>query len=105
MLAAALSPMPAAARDRHPRPFMLMNLGPAAVVSVELSAAGRGQYGASLIGRIELPAGSALHLTPPSRMDCRADLRIRFEDGRTDERAGEDLCRTQHIIRVSSAPR
>jgi hypothetical protein len=70
-----------------------------------LTFAAAALYGPALIGRVELPAGSALHLTPPARMECRADLRIRFEDGRTDERAGEDFCRTQHIIRVSAAPR
>jgi hypothetical protein len=84
---------------------MLMNVGPEAVVGVEISAAGQGQYGPSLIGRIALPAGSALHLTPPSRLDCLADLRIRFADGRVEEHAREDLCQAQRVLRVPSAPR
>ena len=84
---------------------MLMNVGPQPIVSVEASAAGLGQYGASLIGRVELPAGNALHVTPPSRLPCRADLRIRFADGQVEDRAGEDLCQAQRILRISSALR
>ncbi len=84
---------------------MLMNLGPEAVVGVELSAAGQRRFGPSLIGRVELPAGNALHLTPPARLDCLADLRIRFADGRIEEHAGEDLCQAQRILRVPSASR
>ncbi|MBR0660758.1 hypothetical protein [Neoroseomonas oryzicola] len=93
------------AQDRRPHPFMLMNLGPEAVVGVELSPAGEQRYGPSLIGRIELPAGSALHLTPPARFDCIADLRVRFADGRVEEHAREDLCQAQRVLRVPSAPR
>ena len=55
--------------------------------------------------RIELPAGSALHLTPPARFDCLADLRVRFADGRVEEHAREDLCQAQRVLRVPSAPR
>ena len=96
---------PTLAQERRPHPFMLMNLGPAPVVGVELSPTGEQRYGPSLLGRVELPAGSALHLTPPSRFDCVADLRIRFADGRVEERPREDLCQAQRVLRVPSAPR
>ncbi len=104
LASALIIPALAAAQDRRPRPFMLMNLGPATVVGVEISAAGQGQYGHSLIGRVELPAGSALHLTPPSRLDCRADLRVRFDDGRVEDHPGEDLCQPHRLVRVPSPP-
>lgn len=97
MLAAA----PALAQETRPRPFMLMNLGPAAVVAVEIAAAGGGTFGSSLIGRIALPAGNALHLTPPAGSACRSDVRVRFEDGRIAEYPGEDLCQAQRVLRVA----
>ena len=99
MLAAA----PALAQqDPRPRPFMLMNLGPAGIVAVEISPAGEGQYGPSLIGRVELPPGNALHLTPPSRSPCVNDLRIRWSDGRAEQRAREDLCQAQRVLRLAT---
>lgn len=97
-----LGALPAAAQD--PRPFMVMNLGPATIVALELSPPGQGQYGPSLIGRVELPPGNALHVTPPPRGGCHGDLRIRFADGRVVDRAREDLCQAQRVLRVSSAP-
>lgn len=100
-----LAVAPASAQDQQARPFMLMNAGPGIVVSVELSAVGQGRYGPSLIGRIELPAGNALHLTPPSRSDCLADVRIRFADGRVEERPSEDFCQAPHVLRVPATPR
>jgi hypothetical protein len=81
---------------------MVMNLGPAVIVALEVSAAGQGQYGPSLIGRVELPPGNALHVTPPARGGCLNDLRIRFSDGRIEERAREDLCQPQRVLRISS---
>jgi hypothetical protein len=97
--------MPAAAQDQRPRPFMLMNLGPAIVTAVESSAAGQGRFGVSLIGRVELPPGNALHVTPPAGQGCLADLRIRFSDGRVEDRARLDLCQPgQRVLRVPSPP-
>lgn len=81
---------------------MLLNQGPGTIVAVELSPAGRGQFGASLIGRIELPPGNALHITLPSRSDCLNDLRIRWLDGRSQELAREDFCQPQRVLRVAS---
>ncbi|MBR0672199.1 hypothetical protein [Neoroseomonas soli] len=81
---------------------MLMNLGPADIIAVEMSPAGEAQYGASLIGRVELPPGNALHITPPSRNPCMNDLRIRWSDGRTEERAREDFCQPQRVLRLST---
>ena len=65
---------------------MVMNQGPAAIVGLELSAVGQRQFGSSLIGRVELPPGNALHVTPPSGSGCLSDLRIRWSDGRAEER-------------------
>ena len=50
-------------------------------------------------------AAERLHLTPPARFDCIADLRVRFADGRVEEHAREDLCQAQRVLRVPSAPR
>lgn len=81
-----------------------MNLGPAAVTAVELSAAGTAAFGPSLIGRVELPPGHALHLTPPAAHGCLADLRIRFADGRVEDRARLDLCQPgQRVLRVPAS--
>ncbi|MBR0684014.1 hypothetical protein GXW74_26335 [Roseomonas eburnea] len=99
MLAAA----PAAAQQEgRPRPFVVMNLGPADIVAVEISPAGEGRYGGSLIGRVELPPGNALHITPPSQSPCGNDLRIRWSNGRTEDRVGEDLCQPQRVLRLST---
>jgi len=81
---------------------MLLNQGPATIVAVELSPAGQGQYGASLIGRVELPPGNALHITPPSRSVCLNDLRIRWDNGRSQELGREDLCQPQRVLRLTS---
>jgi hypothetical protein len=80
---------------------MLLNAGAAAVVAVEMSPGGAARFGASLIGRIELPPGNALHLTPPAGSPCVNDLRIRWADGRVEERAREDLCQPQRMIRLA----
>lgn len=99
MLAAA----PALAQQGpRPRPFVLMNQGPGTIVGVEASPAGQGQYGANLIGRVELPPGNALHITPPSGSACLSDLRIRWSDGRNEDRPREDLCQPQRVLRLTS---
>lgn len=90
------------AQEARPRPFTLMNAGSAPVVAVELSPSGESRFGASLIGRVELPPGSALHLTPPAGTPCLADLRIRWGDGRVEQRPREDLCQAQQrFIRLT----
>ena len=94
----------AAQQEPRPRPFTLMNLGPQTITAVELSPAGQGRYGASLIGRVELPPGNALHLTPPRDAACLADLRIRWSGGRSEERRREDLCEARQPLRLSSPP-
>jgi hypothetical protein len=95
--------VPAAAQqDARARAFMLMNGGSAAVTAVELSPSGESRYGPSMIGRVELPPGNALHLTPPSGSPCLNDLRIRWADGRVEERLREDLCHPQRMIRLTS---
>jgi hypothetical protein len=81
---------------------MLMNAGAAPVVAVEISPSGAQRFGTSLIGRVELPPGNALHLTPPAGSPCLNDLRIRWADGRVEERAREDLCHPQRMIRLTS---
>jgi hypothetical protein len=80
----------------------MMNLGPAILVAVEISPAGQARFGQSLIGRVELPPGNALYITPPNGSACLSDLRIRWSDGRAEERAGEDLCRAQRVLRVTT---
>lgn len=79
-----------------------MNLGPADIVAVEISPAGQGRFGPSLIGRVELPPGNALHITPPSQSPCLNDLRIRWSDGRAEDRAREDLCQPQRVLRLAT---
>ncbi len=69
---------------------------------VEMSAAGRGRYGASLIGRVELPPGNALHITPPSGAPCVNDLRIRWSDGHAHALVQQDLCRPQQVLRLAT---
>lgn len=81
---------------------MLMNQGPGTIVAVEISPAGEARFGPSLLGRVELPAGNALHLTPPREMPCRCDLRIRWSGGVVESRAGEDLCSPQRLISLST---
>ena len=96
---------PAAAQpEARPPPFMLMNLGPETITAVELSPAGEGRYGPSLIGRVELPPGNALHLTPPRDTACLNDLRVRWSGGRSEERRREDLCEARRLLRLSSPP-
>ncbi|MEO3473235.1 hypothetical protein AAFN86_15300 [Roseomonas sp. CAU 1739] len=79
-----------------------MNLGPGTIVALELSPAGQARFGPSLIGRVELPPGNALHVTPPNGSSCLNDLRIRWLDGRAEERAREDLCQAQRVLRLTS---
>ncbi len=91
-----------AQQDQRPHPFMVMNQGPATIVGLELSSVGQGQFGHSLIGRVELPPGNALHVTPPSGSGCLSDLRIRWSDGRAEERPREDLCQAQRVLRLTT---
>ena len=79
-----------------------MNQGPGVIVAVEISPAGQGQYGANLIGRVELPPGNALHITPPARSACLNDLRIRWLDGRSQDRPREDFCQPRRVLRLTS---
>lgn len=103
VIALTLLAAPALAQqDPRPRPFMLLNQGPATILAVELSAAGQQRYGASLIGRVELPPGNALHITPPSGSGCLSDLRIRWSNGRSQDLPGEDLCQAQRVLRLAS---
>jgi hypothetical protein len=81
---------------------MLMNDGPGTILAVEISPAGEQRFGASLLGRVELPPGNALHLTPPRGTPCRCDLRIRWSDGREERRAAEDLCQPRRLLRLST---
>ncbi|HWT08582.1 MAG TPA: hypothetical protein VN329_05420, partial [Roseomonas sp.] len=55
---------------------------------------------AAIAASTALPPGNALHLTPPSGSACLNDLRIRWADGRSEERAREDLCQAQRVLRV-----
>lgn len=84
------------------QPFTLTNLGPGIITALALSPAGQGRFGASLIGRVELPPGQSLHLTPPRDTACLNDLRIGWADGRAEERAGEDLCQPHRVLRIAS---
>jgi hypothetical protein len=88
--------------DQRPRTFNVLNQGPQAIVALELSPAGASRFGPSLIGRVELPPGNALHVTPPSDAGCLNDLRIRWSDGRAEERAREDLCQAQRVLRLAT---
>lgn len=93
-----------AQQDQRPRAFTLMNQGPGTIVALELSPAGQSRFGPSLIGRVELPPGNALHVTPPSGSVCMNDLRIRWSDGRAVERAREDLCQARRVLSLTSPP-
>jgi len=107
IVALTLLALPAAAQqpqEARARTFMLMNQGPGTVTALELSPAGQGQFSASLIGRVELPPGNALHVTPPAGSGCLNDLRIRWSDGRAEERPREDLCQAQRILRLTTPP-
>lgn len=92
----------AAQADVRPRSFTLANAGPGTILAVELSAAGEDRFGPSLIGRVELPAGQSLHITLPARGPCRGDLRIRWDNGRVEDRAGEDLCQASRMLRLTT---
>lgn len=91
-----------AQQEARPRTFNVMNQGPGTIVALELSPVGQARFGPSLIGRVELPPGNALHVTPPSGAGCLNDLRIRWLDGRAEERAREDLCQAQRVLRLTS---
>ncbi|MBP0466309.1 hypothetical protein J5Y09_20445 [Roseomonas sp. PWR1] len=88
--------------DARARSFTLVNAGPATILAVEVSPSGRGQFGPSLIGRVELPPGNALHITMPARAACRGDLRILWDGGRVEQRADEDFCQGPRVLRLST---
>lgn len=94
-----------AQQDPRPRAFMLMNDGPDTVVALELSPAGQQRFGGSLLGRVELPPGNALHVTPPAGHGCLNDIRLRWSDGRAQDHANQDLCQPQRVLRFASPPR
>jgi len=81
---------------------MLLNQGPDTVVSVQCAPSTEQRWGANMIGRVQLPAGNSLHITPRERTTCRFDLRIVWAGGHEEERRGEDLCQPNRVYRVSS---
>lgn len=83
--------------------FTVVNAGREPIVSVQASPVTDQGWGANLIGRVQIPAGSALAVTPRERNTCLFDLRVTWADGRQVERRRENFCGTSRIYRLDEA--
>lgn len=99
--AQAPAPPPAApAVPQSPVRFLVFNTGREPIVSVQASPVTDQNWGVNLIGRVQIPPGSALAITPRERTTCLFDLRVTWADGRQVERRQENFCGMSRVYRL-----
>lgn len=89
ILALLLAPGAAAAGS-----VTVRNGGAETVSGIHMSAAGSGSVGENRM-RSQLPPGAEARITYST--GCRADVRIAFSSGRTEDHAGLDVCTDPRI--------
>ena len=67
--------------------------------SIQIGPAGAGSFGANRL-RSQLPANAEARIG--YSMGCPADLRLGFEDGRTEDHLGLDACSDPHVLTGST---
>lgn len=99
----ALPPGLALAQNPPPGRFLVVNAGQQTITGVQASPVTDSNWGENLIGRVYIPAGATLAVTPRERDTCLFDLRITWADGRRDERRRENFCGQNRTFRVDGS--
>ncbi len=99
---AALAAMAAGPAKAQGASFELLNGSDLAIAQVYVSRTGSSQWGDALLGAGVLAARSRAQIALGSRDGCVLDIRITYENGRSDERRGFDACR-EHELRFGAA--
>jgi len=86
-----------------PARFHVVNAGREPIVAVSASPVTDTSWGPNLIGRVYIPPGSSLAITPRERNTCLFDLRISWADGRHEERRRENFCGASRTYRVDGS--
>jgi len=105
LAAAVLMLLPGIALAQNPPPgrFLVVNAGSQMITLVQASPVTDSNWGENLIGRIYIPPGATLAVSPRERDTCLFDLRITWADGRRDERRRENFCGQNRIFRVDGS--
>lgn len=97
-LGIALLPGPAWA-EAHA--ITVVNHAAGTVRSIQIAPAGAASFGANRL-RSQLPPNAEARIGYSA--GCPADLRLGFDDGRTEDHLGLDACSDPHVLTGSSAP-
>lgn len=91
---------PAPTAGQTAQRFLVFNTGQSPIVSVQASPVTDQNWGTNLIGRVNIPTGSALAITPRDRGTCLFDMRVVWADGRQVERRRENFCGLSRVFRL-----
>ncbi len=83
-----------------PHAITVVNHAGATIRSIQIGPAGDGSLGANRL-RSQLPPNAEARIGYSA--GCPADLRLGFEDGRTEDHLGLDACSDPHVLTGSSA--
>lgn len=100
---ALLAPLAAAAQQPPPLRFTVINVGREPIVGVHASPVTDTNWGSNLLGRIHIPPGSTIAVSPRERDTCLFDLRIVWNDGREEERRRENFCGQNRVYRTDAS--
>ena len=78
----------------------VVNHAGAAIRSIQIGPAGAGSFGANRL-RSQLPPNAEARIG--YSMGCPADMRLGFDDGRTEDYFGLDACSDPHVLTGSAA--
>ncbi len=78
----------------------VVNHAGATIRSIQIGTAGAGSLGANRL-RSQLPPNAEARIG--YSMGCPADLRLGFDDGRTEDHLGLDACSDPHVLTGSTA--
>lgn len=78
--------------EQAQRDVLIINRSPARIWMVNLSPLNEPTWGPDRLGDGVVIPGESIRLRLPDTRECRYDVRVTYEDRRTEERRGLDLC-------------
>ncbi len=85
------------------RELSVVNRTTTDITEIYVSPTSSDQWGEDRLGDDALGAGKSFRVRLGRTRDCRFDLRVLYEDGRREERNGQDICRNRQVIFDGSA--
>lgn len=79
----------------------VVNHAGATIQSIQVAPAGAASFGANRL-RSQLPPSAEARIGYSA--GCPADLRLGFDDGRTEDHPGLDACSDPHVVVAGAAP-